>query len=79
MFFNWLLLIYPVNITGSQNNPCVQRHPGVPDSGRGGGVYGGLDHVHKEPGTRSVLIQKLQDYFAEILILDSISETCHLG
>ena len=47
-------LLYPVIITGPQNHPRVQRHPGVPDSGGGGGVHGGLDHVHKEPGTRSV-------------------------
>lgn len=43
--------------TGPQNNQSVQRHPGLPDGGRGGGVHGGPDHVHKEPGTRSGLMQ----------------------
>lgn len=50
----FFFLSHLVVFVGAQNNPRVQRHPGVPDCGRGGGVHGGLDHVHQEPGTRSV-------------------------
>lgn len=54
----WVFFSFPtVIIIGSQNNPRVQGHPGIPDGGRGGGVYGRLDHIHKEPGTRSVRMQ----------------------
>lgn len=56
LFHNWLMCFYSVVMIGPQNHPCVQRHPGVPGSGGSGGVYGRLDHIHKEPGTRSVLI-----------------------
>lgn len=41
---------------GTQDNPCVQRNPGVSDGGRGGGDDGGLGDVHEEPGTGSVWI-----------------------
>lgn len=41
---------------GAQDNPRVQRHPGVSDRGRGGGDDGGLGDVHKEPGPGSVRI-----------------------
>lgn len=61
LFHNWLMCFYSVVMIGPQNHPCVQRHPGVPGSGRGGGVYGGLDHIHKEPGTRSVLMHSMGD------------------
>lgn len=47
------MFFYSDNPIGPQNHPRVQRHPGVPGGGRGGGVHGGPDHLHQEPGTRS--------------------------
>lgn len=61
LFHNWSMCFYSVLVIGPQNHPCVQRYPGVPGSGGGGGVYGGLDHIHKEPGTRSVSIHSMGD------------------
>lgn len=64
-------LFFLTVLIGSQNNPCVQRHPGVFGCGRGGGVYGGPDHIYKEPGTRSVF----QAYLAEVLTRQRVKIT----
>lgn len=61
---------------GSQDNPRVQRYPGVPDGCRGGGDYGGLGDVHEEPWTGSVQI--LLRLKSRNWLLDSIINTCCL-
>lgn len=62
---------------GSQDNPRVQRYLGVPDSCRGGGDYGRLGDVHKEPWTGSVQMLLLLKSFN--WLLDSVINTCCLG
>lgn len=62
---------------GTQDNPCVQRNPGVSDGGRGGGDDGGLGDVHEEPGTGSVWIPLCLN--CNNGIVDSITNTFCLG
>lgn len=54
MFCCRFVILSNYRFIGPQNNPRVQRHSGVSDGGGGCGDHGGLDHLHKELGTRSL-------------------------
>lgn len=73
-----LSFFYSDALVGPQNHPCVQRHPGVPGGGRGGGVHGGPDHLHQEPGPRSAQESRRSSALF-ILHIDVSVQTNHLS